>query len=401
VTVYAFSLDNFKRSPSEVASLMSLAEAKLAELLRSAPSLRRHAARVRVLGALGALPRGVAVAAARVDAETASHEGPRVNICLAYTGREDMASAAAAAAEGVREGHLRPEDVTEARTHTALCAPMHTRMHACTQRQLSFRVSRSHLPRHTPPQALLEACLHTGGPSGRGSCPPVGLLVRTSGEARLSDFLLAQSRHALLAFTDVLWPDFAFRHMAAALLRYQRASRALQASRHAAGACADAAADAAADADVDADADGGAGECGPCGACADGAADAALRAGDAGGGGAGGVEARADAVAAALSARYGRPQRWRGAGAASASHARGCACGAEAGAAPQEPPGAAGGGSGGSANDADASRRRIDAFLEAREAARAAWVAAAAAGEPPPWPPRLPPPARDARTQVS
>jgi ditrans,polycis-polyprenyl diphosphate synthase len=118
VTVYAFSLDNFKRSASEVASLMSLAEAKLGELLHASPSLQRHAARVRVLGALGALPRAVAVAAARVDAATATHDGPRVNICLAYTGREDMASAAAAVAEGVREGHLQQEDVTEARPLT-------------------------------------------------------------------------------------------------------------------------------------------------------------------------------------------------------------------------------------------------------------------------------------------
>ena len=64
--------------------------------------------------------------------------------------------------------------------------------------------------------AALERQLYTAG------CPPVDLLVRTSGETRLSDFLLWQSRHALLVFTQVLWPDFGFLDLAAAVLQYQR-----------------------------------------------------------------------------------------------------------------------------------------------------------------------------------
>lgn len=64
--------------------------------------------------------------------------------------------------------------------------------------------------------AEFERRLYTAG------CPPVDLLVRTSGETRLSDFLLWQSRHALLVFTRVLWPQFGFLDLAAAVLQYQR-----------------------------------------------------------------------------------------------------------------------------------------------------------------------------------
>ena len=78
--------------------------------------------------------------------------------------------------------------------------------------------------------AALESCLYTAG------CPPVDLLVRTSGETRLSDFLLWQSRHALLVFTQVLWPDFGFLDLVAAVLEYQRHAAQLARLRAAAAA---------------------------------------------------------------------------------------------------------------------------------------------------------------------
>ena len=326
VTVYAFSLDNFKRARAEVDGLMALAHAKLGELLSHAPALTRHAARVRVLGALDALPAAVAAAAARVDAATATHTGPQVNICFAYSGREDMATAAAAVAAGVRSGHLAREDVSG---------------------------------------ALLEACLYTG------SAPPVALLLRTSGESRLSDFLLAQSRGALLCFQDVLWPDFSFRHMAAALLRFQRAAPQLHAAQ---AAFADAAAGAPAaawlpldDRIADDDDDVRAPPPPP---------PPRLR-------GCGSEELRYGAAEAALVARFGAPVPW------DARRGDGCddALGARAPASP--PPQLQG--TGCAADRGAASRRRVATFLAAREAARAAWVAQAAeTGVPPPWPPPLP-----------
>lgn len=70
--------------------------------------------------------------------------------------------------------------------------------------------------------AALDARLYTSG------SPPVDLLVRTSGERRLSDFMLWQCRHALLAFSPVLWPDYSFLDLAQAILRYQAAAPALE-----------------------------------------------------------------------------------------------------------------------------------------------------------------------------
>lgn len=64
-------------------------------------------------------------------------------------------------------------------------------------------------------------------------CPPVELLVRTSGEQRLSDFMLRQSSHALLVFTGVLWPDFGFLDLVSAILLYQKKYTTLQAARQA------------------------------------------------------------------------------------------------------------------------------------------------------------------------
>lgn len=76
--------------------------------------------------------------------------------------------------------------------------------------------------------AALDAHLYTAG------CPPVDLLVRTSGETRLSDFLLWQCRHALLVFTSVLWPEFGFLDLVAAVLEFQRHAPHLQRLREAA-----------------------------------------------------------------------------------------------------------------------------------------------------------------------
>ena len=64
-------------------------------------------------------------------------------------------------------------------------------------------------------------------------CPPVDLLVRTSGEQRLSDFMLRQSSYALLVFTGVLWPDFGFLDLVSAILQYQKKYTTLQAARQA------------------------------------------------------------------------------------------------------------------------------------------------------------------------
>jgi hypothetical protein len=76
-------------------------------------------------------------------------------------------------------------------------------------------------------ECSIDQYLYTHG------CPPVDLLVRTSGEQRLSDFMLRQSSHALLVFTGVLWPDFGFLDLVSAIIQYQKRYTTLQAAKHA------------------------------------------------------------------------------------------------------------------------------------------------------------------------
>mmetsp|Transcript_40734 Transcript_40734/g.68206 ORF Transcript_40734/g.68206 Transcript_40734/m.68206 type:complete len:492 (-) Transcript_40734:238-1713(-) len=179
VSVYAFSVENFKRSQQEVDALMELAALKLRTMLReSFDMLERHQVSVRVIGDLDRLPRDVQRAAAEVMIATAHHKRAALNICLAYTGRQDMLQAMEAVQEGVASGVLAASDT-------------------------SLRV--------------FERCLHTA------EAPPVALLIRTSGETRLSDFMTWQCAHATLAFLEVLWPDFSFWDLVGALILYQRA----------------------------------------------------------------------------------------------------------------------------------------------------------------------------------
>jgi hypothetical protein len=91
----------------------------------------------------------------------------------------------------------------------------------------------AYLAQHRQQEATyssIDEYLYTRG------CPPVDLLIRTSGEQRLSDFMLRQSSHALLIFTGVLWPDFGFLDLISAIIHYQKKHTTLEASRKAGAA---------------------------------------------------------------------------------------------------------------------------------------------------------------------
>ncbi|KAK9867160.1 hypothetical protein WJX84_004382 [Apatococcus fuscideae] len=177
VSVYAFSIENFRRSPLEVEALMLLAEHKLTELMQESALIQRYGVRVRVLGELSLLPESVHHVAHRIMAATASHTACTLNICFSYTSSQEMARAVAETRKDLQQHPLSTSQEVE---------------------------------------LLLESHLDTQG------MPPVGLLIRTSGERRLSDFLLWQSCFAQLVFLNVLWPDFSFWCFLKALLDYQR-----------------------------------------------------------------------------------------------------------------------------------------------------------------------------------
>lgn len=183
VTVYAFSIENFKRPQKEIDEIFSLAHDKVRAMLRRTDLVQRHKVRVNILGDLDRLPLYLRTAFADLMSQTRQYSGgPTLNICFAYTSRAEMARGVSTAVRLCDEGLLSPSDVDE---------------------------------------ALLSECLYTGYASGADPTDRhPQLLVRTSGETRLSDFLLFQTSNAILSFKQVLWPDITAWHLVGILLDY-------------------------------------------------------------------------------------------------------------------------------------------------------------------------------------
>lgn len=186
VTVYAFSIENFKRSKEEVDGLMHLAREKFERLLEEKDEIMKHGVCIRVLGDLTLLPKDLQAVIA--DAMYLSRNNTRaiLNVCMAYTARHEITNAFKELSWGVNKGLIKPSDISE---------------------------------------EVMEKCFYT-----RHS-PDPDLLVRTSGEVRLSDFLLWQSSYSVLAFVDVLWPEYSIWHFFSGILYYQRNHSQVQAAR--------------------------------------------------------------------------------------------------------------------------------------------------------------------------
>jgi len=175
LTLYAFSADNWKRPSAEVRALMGI----LVRFLRlELPTMRRHQVRLRTVGHPEALPASARAALRRVMRETASHRGLTLTLALNYSARQEILDGARRLAADLRCGR------------------------GTSRHRDDFRryLSTSFLP-------------------------DPDLVIRTSGEMRLSDFLLWQSAYAELWFTPVLWPDFRRRHLEAALRAFARRQR--------------------------------------------------------------------------------------------------------------------------------------------------------------------------------
>eukprot|EP00798_Chlamydomonas_sp_ICE-L_P030940 gene30942-35997_t len=202
------NIDNFKRSAKEVEDLMRLAEQKYNELAKENGLAEREGLEMRMLGDLSIAPPSVQGAAARLMRETAAIRNKKalLNICFSYTSGPDVAPTRCLASS-LRGGLGATEELVSA---------VDTMQRA---------VSSSHLHPDDITPSLLPQLLHSS------DCPPVDLLIRTSGETRLSDFLLWQSSHAQLCFVDRLWPDLSFCDFARCILSYQRGAAHQQAVR--------------------------------------------------------------------------------------------------------------------------------------------------------------------------
>ena len=177
LTVYAFSTENWVRPQDEVSGLMSLLKTFLK---KDEHELHENQVRLRVTGRLQDLPKAVRTELERVMAATRNYEKGHLILALSYGGRAEIVDAVRAIAADVRAGRLAPEAIDE----KAIAA-------------------RLYLP----------------------DVPDPDLMIRTSGELRLSNFLLWELSYSEFYFTETLWPDFREADFAKALDEYARRQR--------------------------------------------------------------------------------------------------------------------------------------------------------------------------------
>lgn len=177
LTLYAFSTENWKRPHFEVATLMALLKEYLRRELKT---LLDNDIVFRVVGRMDGLDSSVQRELEHALAATVHGKGMIFNIALNYSGRAELADAMRALAKKVKAGVLCPEDIDE---------------------------------------AAIESELYTAG------LPDPDLLIRTSGEMRISNYLLWQIAYAEIHVTPVLWPDFRAGHFLEALAEFQKRER--------------------------------------------------------------------------------------------------------------------------------------------------------------------------------
>ncbi|MGH7166239.1 MAG: isoprenyl transferase [Nitrospiraceae bacterium] len=177
LTIYAFSQENWKRPPDEINALMVLLEQYLQSEMEA---LIEKGARFRAIGQVDWLPSSAREWVRRVERETAHLDKLLLNVALSYGGRSEIVDAVRRLAQDCKDGKVQPNEIDE---------------------------------------AVMEGYLFTHG------LPDPDLLIRTSGEARISNFLLWQLAYTEMYFTPTLWPDFRRREGLLALLEYQKRER--------------------------------------------------------------------------------------------------------------------------------------------------------------------------------
>lgn len=177
LTLFAFSTENWNRPDDEVAGIMSLLQEFLANQQKK---LKDNGIRLNVVGERRRLPREVDRALAEALAFTSDGTSMVLTIALSYGGRSEISRAARKLAEAARDGLVAPEDIDE---------------------------------------EMFASCLYTS------DLPDPDLLIRTSGEMRISNFLLWQLAYTEIFITETLWPDFGTEELLAIIKSYQNRDR--------------------------------------------------------------------------------------------------------------------------------------------------------------------------------
>ncbi|MEM2934959.1 MAG: polyprenyl diphosphate synthase [Candidatus Thermoplasmatota archaeon] len=181
LTVFAFSTDNFKRSKEEVEHLMKLFEEDLKKLSEE-NRIHEKKVRIKVIGCIDLLPEKVRKAAIDIMKKTENYDEYYLNIAVGYGGREEIVDAIKKIAKDIESGKIEPDKIDKEMIYSYLYT--------------------SHLP-----------------------FPDPDLVMRTSGEERISNFLLWQLAYSELYFTDVYWPALKKTDFLKAIQSYQRRQR--------------------------------------------------------------------------------------------------------------------------------------------------------------------------------
>lgn len=164
ITIYTFSMENFQRPRIEIEEIMKILEERLRKIL-SDERIHKHKVQVRVIGRTSLLPERIQEVIRQIEESTANYDEHYLNMAVSYGGRAEIIDATKKIAEEAQEGTLDVSEIDE----------------AVIERHLYT----AHLPKSDP-----------------------DLIIRTSGEERLSGFLLWQGAYSELCFIDVFWPDF-------------------------------------------------------------------------------------------------------------------------------------------------------------------------------------------------
>lgn len=181
VTLYSFSIENFKRVPLEVEEILQIIEKKLQEILTD-KRIHENEVKVKVIGRIKLLPKSLQELIRKAEDATKKYDKQFLTVALAYGGRAEIVDAAKKIAEKVKRGELSLEKIDEDTFEKFLYT--------------------SHIPNPDP-----------------------DLIIRTSGEERLSGFLLWQSAYSELCFLDAYWPDFRRIDLLRAVRTYQQRKR--------------------------------------------------------------------------------------------------------------------------------------------------------------------------------
>lgn len=184
LTLFTFSKENWGRNPQEVRDILSLI---LDEIQSSESELQRQEVRLKIIGALDDFPSDIAEQVRLLEAKSAHYNGLTMIFALSYGARQDITQAVSAIGHKIANGQIDPDDLDE---------------------------------------ALIAEHLWTAG------LPTPELFIRTSGELRLSNFLLWEIAYTELYFTTCLWPDFTPDHLNAALDSFANRKRYFGKSRH-------------------------------------------------------------------------------------------------------------------------------------------------------------------------